>query len=180
MRIRLTKNEILVLAGRYLDLPSYEVGVSNGAADERIERTLQAARDRGHMTSDELRATARWKYPGNRLVSLVAENTPDEIAEITRVSFAATSERLRIGALLALHGIGWPMASVILHFAFPGRYPILDVRVMHTIDGPRVYNFDGWTRITKFCRNKSAEYGVTMRELDRALWTHDYELSRQT
>ena len=64
------------------------------------------------------------------------------------------------------------MASVILHFAFPNRYPVLDVRVMHTIDGPRSYNFSSWTRITEFCRNESAEYGVTMRELDRALWTY--------
>lgn len=179
MRTRLTKNEILVLAERYLDLPSYEVGVSNGAADEQVERKLQAARHRGHMTPHELRATARWKYPGNRLVSLVDENTSDEVAEITRVSFAAASERLRISALLTLHGIGWPMASVILHFGFPGLYPILDVRVMRTIDGPRTYNFGSWTRTTKFCRNKSVEYGVTMRELDRALWTHDYELSSQ-
>lgn len=179
MRIRLTRNEILSLAERYLELPSYEAGVSNGEADERIERKLGAARHRGHMIPDDLRATARWKYPGKRLMNLIGENTPDEVAEITRVSFAATTERLRVGALLALHGIDWPMASVILHFAFPGHYPILDVRVMRTIDGPRGYNFDRWIQITEFCRAASMESGVTMRELDRALWTHDYIRTRK-
>ena len=126
------------------------------------------------MIPNDLRATARWKYPGKRLMNLIGENTADEVAEIARVSFSATSERLRVGALLALHGVGWPMASAILHFVFPGRYPMLDVRVMRIVDGPRGYSFERWIQFTEFCRKASTERGVTMRELDRALWTHDY------
>ena len=40
MRVPLTRNEILSLAERYLEIPSYEAGVSNGVADERIEKSL--------------------------------------------------------------------------------------------------------------------------------------------
>jgi hypothetical protein len=50
---------------------------------------------------------------------------------------------------------------------------------MRTIDGPRGYNFDRWIQITEFCRAASMESGVTMRELDRALWTHDYIRTRK-
>lgn len=71
------------------------------------------------------------------------------------------------------------MASVILHLAFPGMFPILDMRMMRTIDGPHGYNFDEWIQITEFCRAASNEYGVTMRELDRALWTYDYNCTQK-
>ena len=40
------------------------------------------------------------------------------------------------------------MASVILHFTFPGRYPILDKRVMRVAGGPDAYNFDAWVEYT--------------------------------
>ncbi len=43
MLILLTTNEILSLAKHYLHHPSYEAGVSNGEADERVGRTLTAA-----------------------------------------------------------------------------------------------------------------------------------------
>ena len=178
MHIRLAANDILVLAEEYLNLP-FGQRVSNRMADERIERKFHTVRHRGHMTADDLRATAYWKCRGNRLASRLDENAPEDVEEITRVSFATTNERLRIGAMRALHGVDWPVASVILHFAFPDRYPILDVHVMHAIDGPSERSFDSWTRVANFCRNQAAKYGVTMRELDRALWTHGYKANRQ-
>ena len=176
MHVRLTENDIPVLAEEYLNLP-FKRGVSNREADEQIERIFQAVRSKRQMTAQDLQETAYWKCRGNRLASRLAENDPEDVKEITRVSFACTSERLRIGALLALHGVDWSMASVILHFAIPGSYPILDVRVMRTIDGPRTYTFDRWIRVMDFCRDQTVKFGVTMRELDRALWTHDYKLS---
>ena len=178
LHIPLTKENILVLAEEYLDLPFWQ-GLSNGEADDRIEEKYQAVRHRGHMTADELQVTAWWKCRGNRLAGRLGQNAPNDVEEITRVSFACTSERLRIGALRALHGVDWPMASVILHFAFPDRFPILDVRVMHSMGGPHAYNFDRWTRVTDLCRSKIMKCGITMRQLDRALWTHDYKRSGQ-
>lgn len=47
------------------------------------------------------------------------------------------------------------------------------MHVMHTIGGP-AYNFDRWTRVTDLCRSQIIKCGVTMRELDLALWTQDY------
>jgi hypothetical protein len=37
-----------------------------------------------------------------------------------------SSERELTDALRSLHGVGWPTASVLLHLAYPDRYPILD------------------------------------------------------
>ncbi len=173
MKVPITRDQALCLAQHYCELPSYEAGVSNGEADEQIERRFQVIRDRKHMVPGDLRHIARWKYPGKALANLVEKNTLIEVTEISRTSFSATTERLRIGALLALHGVGWPMASVILHFAFPDRYPMLDKRVMRVVGGPAAYSFDRWVEYTDLCREASRRLDVSMRILDRALWTLD-------
>ena len=177
MHVPVTRDQALSLAQRYCELPSYEDGVSNGEADEQIERRFQIIRDRKHMVSGDLRRIARWKYPGKALVNLVEKNTRVEVKEISRTSFSATTERLRIGALLALQCVGWPMASVILHFAFPDRYPMLDKRVMRVVGAPAAYSFDRWVEYTDLCREASRRLGVSMRILDRALWTLDQAAS---
>lgn len=173
MHVPVTRDRALCLAQQYCELPSYEDGVSNGQADEQIERRFQTIRERGHMAAEDLRHVARWKYPGKALLNHVKQNTPTEVAEITRASFSATTRRLQIGALLALHGVSWRMASVILHFAFPDRYPILDERVMRAVGAPNAYSFDRWVEYTDLFREASRRLGVSMRVLDRALWTLD-------
>ena len=89
--------------------------------------------------------------------------------ENSNTSFTAKSERPRIGVLLALRGVQWPMASVILHFAFPDRYPILDVRAMKTVGGSTHYTFEKWNEYVDLCQKKTAACDITMRELEGAL-----------
>ena len=137
-----------------------------------------ATANRGYLTRAELEQVARWKYLGGRTRKLIEENSESEVREISSVSFAATSERLRIGALLSLRGVDWPMASTILHFVpvcvFPeraqGGYPILDKKTMAAIRGSTSYNFQRWMEYTKLCRDTAQTFNVTLRELDRALW----------
>ncbi len=143
--------------------------------DERVARRLLAAAERGYLTLQDLTQAARWK--SRRRMSLVDGNREHDVREVSQVSFAADSERLRIGALRVLEGIEWPRASAILHFAFPDRYPILDVRTMRTVGGPLngYYTFRAWDEYRVLCVRQAAKYGVTMRQLDRALWTFDRE-----
>ena len=64
------------------------------------------------------------------------------------------------------------MASVILHFAFPRRYPILDRRAMKAVGGSTHCTFDLWEEYSDLCRRAAKRLGVSMRTLDRALWIH--------
>jgi hypothetical protein len=162
VRISLTKDEVLKFAALY----EYD-------GDDTLGDQLNAAVLRGFMTRNDLVAVARWKWRGGRTRQLAAENTEEEVREISGVSFAAYSERLRIGALLSLRGVQWPMASVILHFGFPDRYPILDVRAMNTVGGSTFYTFEKWREYFTLCRQKASEFGVSMRMLDQALWTYN-------
>lgn len=162
VEITLTKGQILLYADHYGDV----------ADDKRVARRLSVAAGRGYLTLDDLENVSRWKSP--RRMALVANNREADVRETTSVSLAARSERLRIGALRSLHGIEWPRASAILHFVFPERYPILDVRAMRTVGGPaNGYTFEVWEEYARLCRQKAAQCGVTLRQLDRALWTFD-------
>ena len=162
MQINLSRDQILEYANRYV----YD-------GDDKIGSRMKDAAQRGYMKRDDLIEVARWKWRGGRTRQLCGQNSEAEVAEITSVSFAARSERLRIGALLALHGVHWPMASVVLHFAFPDRYPILDVRAMNTVGGSTLYNFKKWLEYAELCRATAKSHCITMRTLDKALWAYD-------
>ena len=162
MQINFTREQILEYAARYV----YD-------ADDVLGARMEAAAQRGYMTRDDLIAVAKWKWRGGRTRQRCGQNNEAEVEEITAVPFAAGSERLRIGTLLALRGVQWPMASVILHFAFPDRYPILDVRAMNTVGGSTLYTFERWLEYLELCRATAKTHGITMRTLDKALWAFD-------
>ncbi|MCJ8519722.1 hypothetical protein ABID21_002551 [Pseudorhizobium tarimense] len=162
MQISLTNEEIESLAKSY----SY-------ADDVALGHRMTEAQARGSMTLEDLQGVATWKWRGGRTRNLVSENSAEDVQEITRVAFSATSERLKMGALLALRGVDWPMASVILHFAFPDHYPILDVRAMNSVGGSTNYTFSSWMEYVALCRDKARAENVTLRTLDRTLWSAD-------
>jgi len=127
---------------------------------------------RGHMERQEFLAMCEWKSP--RTKSRCARNSANLIEEVTSVALSARSEELRIHSLTALCGVGWPTASVFLHFCSKARYPILDFRALWSlsIDKPPVYTFEFWWAYTVFCRALADRHSLTMRELDKALWKY--------
>ena len=178
MKITLTKAEVMWYAGCYKELPPTrrQRFASALEADEHLAGRLQAAADcRGYLTCRDLFKVARWKYPGRRLLQLVAKNSEDKVRANTKASCAPdTDERSRIEKLRELDGVDWPMASTILHFVFPDCYPILDVRAMRIVGCKPNYNFKMWEKYIKLCRCAADKYRVTLRDLDRSLWTYDY------
>ena len=67
------------------------------------------------------------------------------------------------------------VASVVLHFADPGRYPVYDVRVRAALRRAGVrQRFPptpaGWVAYAVTLRALAARYGVSLRTLDKALW----------
>jgi Family of unknown function (DUF6308) len=129
------------------------------------------ARARGHYTLDEFRKVCRWKTP--RSAPLVARNSAEDVASRTALALSETSsERERIDALRSLHGVGWPTASVLLHLAYPDRYPILDKRVVHALGAPAVstYGLRFWEAFVRAWRQLAAQADVDGRTFDKALW----------
>lgn len=69
---------------------------------------------------------------------------------------------------------------MLLHFGHRDRYPIIDVRVLWSLGVSRVlqYTFEFWWGYVEFCRTVSDECGLSMRDLDRALWQYSKEQAR--
>lgn len=122
-----------------------------------------------------LRDIARWKSP--RSSGHIEDNTEGYVREITGFALHAKEEQTRIEALTILSGVGWPTASVILHFFHQDPYPILDVRALNSlgVTPPNQYHFDFWWSYVEACRDLSKTFAVGMRTLDKALWEFDRE-----
>jgi hypothetical protein len=149
------------------------------AGDESPVAALgAAAARRGHYTRGEFIAVCAWKTPRSR--PLVAQNSRAAVTRATRRALSATAERDRIEALLGLGGVGVPTASVLLHFANPAAYPILDVRALESlgVKGRSTYPVAFWLDYLEACRALAAKHGVSLRTLDKALWQYSKEATR--
>lgn len=165
-KLRFQLTEIPRWAGRY-----------DNPAESAVEAFAHDARTRGYLTHAELIALGEWKSP--RVRSRIAANDPDFVEAATRAAFATPNERLRIEILTLLRGVAWPMASSILHWCHPDRYPILDTRALWSLDSdPPRYDFPFWQAYTHYCREQADQAGVSMREFDRALWQYSKEKQR--
>jgi thermostable 8-oxoguanine DNA glycosylase len=146
--------------------------------DEHVPAAGEAARKRGYYMRDEFLRICAWKT--GRSKPRVASNGEQEVERATRTAFEAQDEAERIEALLELNGIGIPTASVLLHFAFPREYPILDVRALESLGqrGRTTYSVSYWLKYLDACRRLAEEHGVSLRVLDKALWQYSKERDR--
>jgi hypothetical protein len=130
----------------------------------------------GYLTRLDFIKLCHWKTPRSK--PKVESNSEEFIHEVTRTAFSTSSEQLRVEVLTLLRGVGWPTASVILHFGHAEPYPILDVRALWSlgVTYPAArYDFAFWQAYTSACRALAIEAGVDMRTLDRALWQYSKE-----
>lgn len=164
--LRFSPIEIPYWAGRYPIETDYEV------------ETVIAPRvqERGYYTGSELAKVCYWKTPRSK--KLIAANSEDSVSNITRFSLSTSDERQRIEGLLMLIGVGWPTATVLLHFGFLNLYPIHDYRALWSLgidESEKLHRFSFWQEYTIYCRWLASEVGVSLRTLDRALWQYSKE-----
>jgi hypothetical protein len=142
---------------------------------------LRRIRRERRLRKSDLIALARWKTPRSR--HRVASNPGALVEAVTRIALTTKDEKLRIVELTRLAGIGWPTASVILHFCHPDPYPILDVRALWSlgVEKPQSrHGFNLWWTFTRACRRLARGAGCSMRTLDRALWQYSKERQART
>jgi hypothetical protein len=133
------------------------------------------AQDRGHYALDELVLICEWKTGRTR--SLVARNSGEDVEFVTGEALAAGNEGVRMSTLRWLWGVDVPTASALLFFAFPGEYPIIDVRSLESLGQtkPRYYSSKFWVEYLDACRALSTELDLPIRTLDKALWQASVE-----
>jgi hypothetical protein len=139
--------------------------------DDAVLAMGNAARGRGNYTRDEFISVCKWKSERSR--SYAARNTAQAVEVATRVALSeASTERGRVNALRSLHGVEWATASVLLHLAYPDRYPILDQRVLQAfgVPQPSSYSFHFWEAFVGAWRPLREQSSVDGRTFDQALW----------
>lgn len=124
---------------------------------------------------EQLVKLCNWKSP--RIRTRCIANDPAFIKSVTQTAYTTPNEQLRVEVLTLLSGVGWPMASVLLHWGHVDQYPILDFRALWSLgfDTLPRYNFDFWWAYTQYCRQLAQDANVSMRTLDRALWQYSKE-----
>jgi hypothetical protein len=98
------------------------------ADDAEVEAIGRTASKRGWYTRDAFLTVTRWKTQRSR--SRCEDNDEASVESMTRLALSTPDERIRIEAFTRLRGVAYPTASVLLHFARPGLYPIIDFRAL--------------------------------------------------
>ena len=167
MQLRFPLEDIHDLSARY----AYQ---SSGTVI--VTEVVPRARRQRFLSQGDLDILCRWKSP--RIGRRCLDNPPEFVEAVSAVALSTSNERLRVEVLVLLRGVGWPMASVILHWCHTDPYPILDYRALWSLglDAlPSYYDFDLWWRYVCACREIADQAGVDKRTLDRALWQYSKE-----
>ena len=158
---------ILALAETY-----WRFGSDRANAEERAIEAAEFHLRRGTgLSRDEFVRIARWK--SKRPTRHYLKNTEAEVSRATLAAFQARTEAEAIGALTDLHGVGLRTATAILHWLRPKEFPILDFRVVGALGETEPKSWEDvayYSRIAARVRELATKYGVSLRELDRALW----------
>lgn len=167
LELQFSSDELSFWADRY--------GYATPEENARAAATGRKLEEQGYLTLDQLARICEWKTPRSR--SHVQKNSDFFAREVTRSCVTSDSERFRIEVLTLLDGVAWPTASVILHFGHPDPYPIIDYRALWSlgVDEPSRYTFDLWSPYVQACRALSKKSGLSMREVDQALWQYSKE-----
>lgn len=168
--MKINRENILEYARRY---DAHYKDTSDRRIEEKMKNLLKKQR---YLTKDNLTEIAIWKA-GPRIRRHCTKNNDLFVREITKFSFSTKNEEARIKSLIVLDGVFYPVASTILHFAFPGRYPIMDFRAIWSLGWkqPKIYDFNFWQKYCNETRKISKKLKLSLRVIDKALWQYSKE-----
>jgi hypothetical protein len=131
-----------------------------------------------HLDKDHFIKLGWWK--ARRQMNNYKANDPNLVQEATRLAYKVTNERIKLHILKILNGVQVPVASTILHFLQPDIFAIFDIHVRKSLKKAGKWDRDendasdeAWQEYMALMRNLSSSLGVTLRELDKALWAYD-------
>lgn len=167
MGMRITKGNIIKYAQKY----DRDYNKKYRKTEDRMKSLLENQR---YLTRENLITIGDCKAPRARRHYSSMQNCNDRVKQISQFSFGTRDEKARIESLDSLVGVGYPMVSTILHFAFPDKYPIMDFRVIRTLDWQKPSNnFNFWQCYCERIRAIAEKYNLTIRTVEKALWKYD-------
>lgn len=138
---------------------------------------------KGYITKKELEAIGEEK--SSRRKELLSDNDDAEVERVTKLAFAASTERLRMKLLCSLDGVAVPRASAILSWTHPERWPVIDQRAWRTLAGHNVVTgrekgtslgilqWEIFLKAVDALSTELSERNLTPQEIDRILYQID-------
>lgn len=164
--MKLSKQDIIQYAEKYDQrfLKTKEAEIEN-----EVKSWLKNNR---FLNKDKFIKLCLWKSP--RPKKSYEKNSEQLIRELTKFSFQTKSEEAGIKSLTCLSGVSFPVATTILHFAFPDKYSIMDFRAIWSLgwEQPKLYTFEFWEKYYKEIQRLSNKFSLPIRTIDKALWQY--------
>jgi len=156
--------------------------IFRGSYDETEEKAirnwLSLQKEPKYLNKEYFVRLGRWKT--KRQTTNYKANLESRIIEVTRSAYETSDELAKLDILDTLRGVGVAVASTILHYLQPDEFPIFDYHARTTLKEAGLWNREikdasqnAWLDYVKSMRQISHALGVTLRELDKALFAYD-------
>lgn len=164
---QLTREEARRCASNYPaaeDAPALEAGLRIAAGD---------------YSRDNLQVIYKWKAK-DRGRSRLKHNSDAEIKDALRLAVMAKEPRSAIAVLKGIYGVDTPVASAIATAIKPDSYTIIDFRALKSLGTSALSpSIPFYLKYLAFCINLAADWGMSLRDLDRALWQWSSDQSKR-
>lgn len=163
----------------------------NHAARVDEDRFLARFTGLAALDRDQAAELVGWKFQGmaHRKALALRGISPERwedhdgvpgAAAVIRTALASSDDYQALAAMAGIGGIyrfGPAMSSVILAACKPRRFTVADSRALKTLrrlglmpPGPASFRLDDWLPYLTACRTLTRTCGLSLRQLDRALW----------
>jgi hypothetical protein len=127
-------------------------------------------------TYEDIERVYRWK--SSRSVGHFLTNDPDLVVSAVRSALRAKDDAAALARVETLNGVKARTGSALLAIFRPDRYTVMDWRARQTLEAfghledlRRASWTDVWPGYMSLCRDIASRTAVSLRDLDRALWS---------
>jgi hypothetical protein len=179
--------ELIAWCGRYPS-PSAPAG-ENAAARADEDRFLARFAGLAALDRDQAAELVGWKFnsmPHRKALAMRGISPErwdghDGAAALIRTALAAGDDYQALATMAngvdGIYRFGPAMSSVVLAACRPGRFTIADSKALATLrglgrlpPGPPGFRLGDWLPYLAACRMLARQCGLSLRQLDRALW----------
>lgn len=131
--------------------------------------------EKGYLTKPTFIEIINWKSPR---VRPIFERGDYRIYKKGIVKCLSLEDDDKLPSLMELPGIGAPIGSTILHFIYPDRFPIMDVRTCEALYRlgyikSKARDAKRYPAFRKTILDIRKRHGGTLRKIDKALFMYD-------
>jgi hypothetical protein len=134
-------------------------------------------------TYRDIERVYRWK--SSRSVGHFLTNDAEHVVSTVRSALRAKVDAVALARVETLNGVKARTGSALLAIFRPDRYTVMDWRARQTLEAfgyledlQRASWTNVWPGYMSLCRDIASRTGVSLRELDRALWSAQGSIHR--